>query len=108
MVSMQLNNPTRRKTNRALAMIGLVGLLFLATQVEAWLSRSRAEGMLAAKQSLVSELQLTDVCLFTEARYTRHPSQADLHTPFQDHPLSFDHFPSGSLIKPPTGVSANR
>jgi hypothetical protein len=39
--------------------------------------------------------------LFTEARYTRHPSQADLHSAFQDHPLALEHFPSGSLITPP-------
>ncbi|GFE61167.1 hypothetical protein [Geobacter sp. AOG2] len=51
---------------------------------------------------LVRELMLTDLCLFTEARYTRHPSMADLHSPFQDHPLSLEHFPSGSFLSPPT------
>jgi hypothetical protein len=39
--------------------------------------------------------------LFTEARYTRHPSQADLHSAFQDHPFAMDHFPTGSLLPPP-------
>jgi len=39
--------------------------------------------------------------LFTEASYTRHLSQADLHTPFQSNPLSLEHFPSGSLLQPP-------
>jgi hypothetical protein len=56
---------------------------------------------LKVKTSLVRQLDLTDLCLFTEARYTRHPSQADLHTPFQDSPLTFEHFPSGSLLGPP-------
>lgn len=51
---------------------------------------------------LVKELGLTDLCLFTEARYTRHPAMADLHSPFQDHPGAFEHFPSGSLVSPPT------
>lgn len=50
---------------------------------------------------LARKLMLTDLCLFTEARYTRHPSMADLHTPFQDHPASLEHFPSGSLVAPP-------
>lgn len=50
---------------------------------------------------LVKELGLTDLCLFTEARYTRHPAMADLHAPFQDHPGAFEHFPSGSLVTPP-------
>jgi hypothetical protein len=51
--------------------------------------------------NLARTLELTDLCLFTEASYTRHPSQADFHTPFQDYPMSLEHFPSGSLFSPP-------
>jgi hypothetical protein len=53
------------------------------------------------KAMLVERLELTDLCLFTDARYARHPSMADLHTAFQDSPLSVEHFPSGTLILPP-------
>ena len=53
------------------------------------------------KRELAGKLYLTDLCLFTEARYTRHLSQSDLFSAFQDHPMSFEHFPSGSLIPPP-------
>ena len=49
-------------------------------------------------------LAITDPCLFTEARYTRHLSLADRHTPFQEHPLSLEHFPSGSLTLPPPSL----
>ncbi len=56
------------------------------------------------KADLVKQLQLTDLCLFTEARYTRHLSQADLNTAFQDHPLSLEHFPSGSFTQPNLNV----
>lgn len=56
------------------------------------------------KAEMVRRLELTDLCLFTEARYTRHITQADLHTPFQDHPMSLEHFPSGSLVLPPAGL----
>ena len=49
---------------------------------------------------MVRRYELTDLCLFTDARYTRHPSQADLHSAFQDYPLSFDYFPSGSVVRP--------
>ncbi|AKH22355.1 hypothetical protein AAY24_16800 [Sedimenticola thiotaurini] len=52
-------------------------------------------------RQLVGELGLTDPALFTEARYTRHLSQADLHSAFQDHPMALEHFPSGSLLLPP-------
>ena len=56
--------------------------------------------ILAEKKQLVQKLGLTDLCLFTEARYTRHLSQADLHSAFQDHPMAFEHFPSGSVALP--------
>ncbi len=55
----------------------------------------------AQEKQLVRRLGLTDLCLFTEARYTRHLSQADLFSAFQSHPMAFEHFPSGSLTLPP-------
>ncbi len=61
---------------------------------------SRSETRLAEERSLVGRLMLTDLALFTEARYTRHLSQADLHTPFQDFPMALEHFPSGSFAQP--------
>lgn len=57
--------------------------------------------MVRARQSLVRELGLTDLSLFTDSRYTRNPAVADVMTPFQDHPFALEHFPSGSLINPP-------
>lgn len=53
------------------------------------------------KRAVVGRLGLTDPAIWTEARYTRHPSQADFFAPFQDAPGSFDHFPAGSIIAPP-------
>lgn len=58
------------------------------------------EGPLAAKRALVTHLGLTDFAIWTEARYTRHPSQADFFSAFQDFPGSPDHFPAGSIIAP--------
>lgn len=55
----------------------------------------------SGRRQVVRRLMLTDLCLFTEARYTRHLSQADLFSAFQDHPVSLEHFPSGSLVRPP-------
>ena len=52
------------------------------------------------KTNLVRKLGITDLCLFTEASYTRHPSLADFHTAFQDAPMALEHFPSGSLVTP--------
>ncbi len=55
---------------------------------------------IAAKKKVVSELMLTDFAVWTEAHYTRNPSQADYFTPFQDFPSSIEHFPAGSIIAP--------
>jgi hypothetical protein len=57
--------------------------------------------LLMKNAEMTKRLELTDLALFTEARYTRHLSQADLNTPFQDYPMSFEHFPSGSVVRPP-------
>ncbi len=59
-----------------------------------------------SSRALVWELSLTDLSLFTEARYTRHPTQADRHTPFQDHPAALEHFPTGTLLPPPPGLTS--
>lgn len=59
------------------------------------------EVTLQEKVNMVRRLGLTDLCLFTEASYTRHPSLADFHTPFQNSPMALEHFPSGSLMTPP-------
>ncbi len=48
--------------------------------------------------NLARTLEITDLCLATEAFYTRHPSQADRHTPLQTHPTALEHFPT---IQPP-------
>lgn len=76
--------------------------------VYASFSEKSRHANLEEKTMLVKTLKLTDLCLFTEARYTRHLSQADLNTPFQDHPLSLEHFPSGSFTQPPERAIEHR
>jgi hypothetical protein len=75
--------------------------LLLLLVAHARLGANAAADSLAVNAGLVKKFRLTDLCLFTEARYTRHPSMADFHAPFQDHPGALDHFPSGSLVSPP-------
>ena len=76
------------------------GAFALCLADAAWLTGRRAAAE-AATAALVERLGLTDLALFTEARYARHLSQADIHSAFQDHPLGLEHFPSGSLVSPP-------
>ncbi len=90
-----------RKSTLFLSGLGCLLGLLVAALCHAALYGSNAE-VTQSRQTLVGQLGLFDLALFTEARYTRHPSMADLHTAFQDHPVSLDHFPTGSLIAPPT------
>jgi hypothetical protein len=76
-------------------------LLFAVLMLHAHTAQGRTEARLLSCSLIVKDLQITDLCLFTEARYTRHPSMSDPHSAFQDHPLSLDHFPSGSLVPAP-------
>ncbi len=90
-----------RASTGFLQLLVLLLLLGLLAAGHAANRRTSARHALAAQAALVSRLELTDLCLFTEARYTRHPSQADHFAPFQDHPRAIEHFPSGSLAAPP-------
>jgi len=91
---------TRRTRTFGLFLAGLL-VLFGLTAAHAVLSRRASGPSLRARADLVRRLELTDLCLSTEANYTRHLSLADFHTAFQDHPLALEHFPSGSLLGPP-------
>jgi len=46
-------------------------------------------------------LGLSDLCVATEARYTRHPAASDRVAPVMDHPGGLEHFPTGSFWAPP-------
>jgi hypothetical protein len=81
--------------------ISLLCGLTLLSLLDADLRSRGAEEQVAQMRKQVAAWELTDLALFTEARYTRHLSQADYHTPFQDHPFALEHFPSGSLVMPP-------
>ncbi|MEW6108942.1 MAG: hypothetical protein AB1632_07245 [Nitrospirota bacterium] len=56
-------------------------------------------------REITAALKLTDICFSSDARYTRHPAQADLFSAFQDYPGSIEHFPSGSVVSPPDFIT---
>jgi hypothetical protein len=93
-----------RKSSLSLVLVGvsilLLGLMFIHATVQKQADVAHIDQM----ARVVQTLGLTDLCLFTEARYTRHPSQADLYSAFQDHPVSLEHFPTGSIASPPAAL----
>lgn len=96
----------RRKSDAFFGFLAIMALVFGLLGLDAWLSQRIDGANSRERREIVRVLNLTDLCLVTEARYTRHPSMADLHTPFQEHPLSLEHFPSGSFIALPPHMRA--
>jgi uncharacterized membrane protein len=90
-----------RKSDALLLFFSVCLFLFIATVVDSTIRQDAAVAVLKQRAEMVRQHELTDLAMFTEARYTRHVTQADLHSAFQDHPMSFEHFPSGSLYLPP-------
>jgi hypothetical protein len=82
------------------AILFLEALLLTFLMVSASISSTKRTPDLKANQQLVKNLMLTDLSLWTEARYSRHPSQADFFAPFQDFPAAIERFPAGSLTAP--------
>jgi len=52
-------------------------------------------------RQLVKVFELTDMAIWTGARYTRHLSQADTFSAFQDSMGALEHFPEGALAPLP-------
>jgi hypothetical protein len=92
---------SRRPSGRAAIALAMLLATFLGSFADAARLAHLREPAQALRAAQAERLRLTDLALFTEARYTRHRSLADLHSAFQDHPLSLEHFPSGSLLPPP-------
>lgn len=90
-----------RKSTCYFAFLSFLVVAFVALFSHARHGQATGRHSLDTMASMVRELGLTDLCLFTEASYTRNITQTDLWTPFQEFPMSLEHFPSGSLMLPP-------
>lgn len=93
-----------RKSSLCLFLLGAGALLLGLMFTHAHLQRLFDVPSIARVAALAGSMELTDLALFTEARYTRHPSQTDLYSAFQDHPASLEHFPMGSMAGPPAAL----
>jgi hypothetical protein len=93
--------PWTRSGDRALALLLSGALVLGATLGHGALARKHGQADLRGTQELARQLQLTDLALFTEARYARHPAMTDRFAAFQNHPMALEHFPAGALIRPP-------
>ena len=90
-----------RRSTIYIAFLVLSLAVMAGLAVHANRARQAAAAGLQRTAAMVRHYRLTDLSLFTEARYTRNPAVSDLNTAFQDYPFSFEHFPSGSLVPVP-------
>jgi len=86
----------------AIEMAGLGGVMFHAYVASKDSERLEGEAILA------EELMLTDLCVVTESRHTRHISQPEPIAPFQDLPGFYDHFPSSTFLQPPPQIGGSK
>ena len=86
-------------------LVAVLAALGLVAGLDAARRHSGAEARFTANRALARWIVFTDPALFTDARYTRHPSLADHHSAFQDYPLALEHFPSGTLVAPPAHLA---
>ncbi len=84
----------------ALGLLGGLALVSLGVLAHSSWAKSQAALQPNPTTAMVQALHLTDFAWFTEARYTRHLSQADAFSAFQDGPVALEHFPVGSLVRP--------
>jgi len=90
-----------RKSSIFLGSAAIMAALLCLCLLHAARAADAARPAVARRAATVKALGLTDLCLFTDASYTRHLALADLHSPLQEHPLCLEHFPAGSLAGPP-------
>ena len=93
-----------RKAKKFFFFILFQGIILILLLAHSFYQIRADQSWLKEKKQMVRDLELTDLCLFTEANYTRHFTQADRHTPFQNSPMAFEHFPSGSILLPPESL----
>ncbi len=97
-----------RPSTPVFAALAALALGLAGVGLHAGAAAPREAARMAESAALVARAGLTDLALFPEARYTRHPSMADLHTAFQDAPMSFEHFPAGVFAPRPENFGTGR
>jgi len=80
--------------------ITLLSVLFLVIVIFIFIGQNNLNSPENTKThtAIASRFLLTDLCLSTESRHTRHLSRPELIAPFQDAPGYIDHFPSSTFI----------
>lgn len=85
----------------AVVMIALEAAAAWVLAIAGAAHRERLDDVRRVNRRLVRELGLTDLALWSDASYCRHPCSADFYSAHSDHPAAMDRFPAGSMVPPP-------
>jgi len=96
-----MNLRTGHLARAAVIMVGLESVVACGLAIEGSARRERLNDVRRVNRRLVSELGLTDLALWSDASYCRHPISADFFSAHSLHPAAMDHFPAGSMAPPP-------
>jgi hypothetical protein len=101
-----MNLRTGHLARAALVMVALEAVVACGLAIAGSAHRERLNDVRRVNRRLVSELGLTDLALWSDASYCRHPISADFFSAHSDHPAAMDHFPAGSIAPPPPWFEA--
>jgi hypothetical protein len=98
--AMNISQYGNRLAALVMGIIGVEVLILSAMMIHSTVA-SQDTNRLENEKQIVKSLQLSDLCLVTESRHTRHISQPEPVAAFQDLPGYYDHFPSSTFLTPP-------
>jgi len=78
-----------------------MGIWIALTALDIHQKRRVYDQQIWMRKHLQKKVGLTDLAITSAARYLRHYSLTDMTTPFQDYPVSLDHFPAGFVFSAP-------
>ncbi len=90
----------RYSTRLALITV-FMGIWITLVSADVYRRTSAYQQQIWKRKYLQKKVGLTDLSITTAARYLRHYNLSDQTTPFQDYPVSLDHFPAGFVFIAP-------
>lgn len=94
----------RARARFALLAGSILAALLAAIAAHAAYLRGLDQGAANARREAVRLVGAPDLVLSTNARWLRHPSQAEAGAAASDAPLAFDPDPAGALVGPPVRI----
>lgn len=103
-MSIRTDKKPRRPASILLIFLLILGTVNLALFISSYQRRNKQKEITHLYDIAAAGIGLTDLCISTEARYTRHPAVSDPVVPFMDYPGAIEHFPTGSFWAPPENL----